>query len=158
MYVQRFIIGSALIVLAGCQHTLVRDSMPTVTRTGDVKDVVIRDNVSPQTLTAKPGDEIRWINKRQGDVRVIFLNPVMEQLTCQRNFGGFMGADRNQYTAKLGTNDTASLCFRSPGEVKYVVRAESSDPSGEQNIPGTIRIGSEEQASPSLERTEPRAA
>jgi hypothetical protein len=111
---------------------LVRESMPTVTRTGDVKDVVIRDNVSPQTLTAIPGDEIRSINNRQGDVRVIFLNPVVEQLTCQRNFEGFMGADRNQYTAMLGTNDTASLCFRSPGEVKYGVRAESRDRSGEQ--------------------------
>ena len=132
MHLQRFVIGSMLIVLAGCQHMLVRDSMPTVTRTGDVKDVVIRDNVSPAALTANPGDEIRWINKRQGDVRVIFLNPVMEQLSCQRNFGGFMGADRNQYTAKLGSNDTASLCFKNAGEVKYVVRAESSDPSGDQ--------------------------
>ena len=158
MQVLRFIIGSALIVLTGCQHMLVRDSMPTVTRTGDVKDVVIRDSVSPATVTANPGDEIRWINKRQGDVRVIFLNPVMEQLTCERNFGGLMGAERNQYTAKLGTNDTASLCFRSPGEVKYVVRAESSDPSGEQNIPGTITIGSEDQARPSMEKNGTRAA
>ena len=158
MHVQRFIIVSTLIVLAGCQHSLVRDGMPTVTRTGHVKDVVIRDNVSPATVTANPGDEIRWINKRQGDVRVIFLNPVMEQLTCQRNFGGFMGADRNQYTAKLGTNDTASLCFRSSGEMKYVVRAESNDPSGEQNISGTISIGSEDQARPSMEKNGTRAA
>lgn len=73
MSVQGFIIGSALIVLTGCQRSLVQDSMPTVTRTGEVKDVVIRDNVSPATLTVNPGDEIRWINKRQEDVRVIFL-------------------------------------------------------------------------------------
>ena len=158
MHVQRFIMGSALLImLTGCQHSLVRESMPTVTRTGDVKDVVIRENVSPATLTANPGDEIRFINKRQGDVKVIFLNPVMEMLTCQRNFGGMMGADRNQYTASLGSNDTASLCFRSPAEVKYVVRAESSDPSGEQNIPGTISIGSEDQARRSIEKNEPRA-
>ena len=146
MNVQRFIMGSALIALTGCQHMLVRDSMPTVTRTGDVKDVVIRDNVSPATVTANPGDEIRWINKRQGKVRVIFLTPVMEQLTCQRNFGGVMGADRNQYTASLGSNDTASLCFGNPTELKYVVRAESSDPSGEQNRASTITILSEDQA------------
>lgn len=158
MHVQRFIMGSALLImLTGCQHSLVRESMPTVTRTGEVKDVVIRENVSPATLTANPGDEIRFINKRQGDVKVIFLNPVMEMLTCQRNFGGVMGADRNQYTASLGSNDTASLCFRSPAEVKYVVRAESSDPSGEQNIPGTISIGSEDQARRSIEKNEPRA-
>lgn len=158
MSVQRLIIGSMLVVLAGCQHSLVRDSMPTVTRTGDVQDVVIRDHISPATVTANPGDEIRWINKRQGDVAVIFLNPMMQQLTCQRNFGGLMGADRNQYTAKLETNDTASLCFRSSGEMKYVVRAESSGPSGEQNMPGTISIGSEGQARPSMEKNGTRAA
>ena len=158
MNVQRFIMGSMLILLAGCQHMVVRDSMPTVTRTGEVKDVVIRESVSPTTVTASPGDEIRWINKRQGDVRVIFLTPVMEMLTCQRNFGGIVGADRNQYTAKLGSNDTASVCFRNPTEVKYVVRAESSDPSGEQNLPGTITIGSEDQARRSVERNERSAA
>jgi plastocyanin len=147
MQVQRFIIGSALLILTGCQHSLVRDSMPTVTRTGEVKDVVILEGVSPATLSANPGDEIRWINKRQGDVRIIFLTPVMEQLTCERNFGGIAPAERNQYTAKLGSNDTASVCFRTPAELKYVVRAESSDPSGEQNLPGTITIHSEDQAS-----------
>ena len=41
--------------------------------------------------------------------------------------------------------------------MKYVVRAESSDPSGEQNIPGTISIGSEDQARRSIEKNEPRA-
>jgi hypothetical protein len=130
-------------MLSGCQHSLVRDSMPTVTRTGEVKDIVIRQTISPTTVTANPGDEIRWINKRQGDVRVILLTPVMERLTCQRNFGGIMGAEQNEYAANIDTNDTAGLCFRDPAELKYVVRAESSDPSGEQNFAGTLRIGSE---------------
>ena len=31
--------------------------------------------------------------------------------------------------------------FAMPGEVKYVVRAKSGDPIGEQNIAGTIMIG-----------------
>ena len=158
MTAQRTIVGLALLLLTGCQHSIVRDSMPTVTRTGEVKDVVIRESVSPTTLTANPGDEIRWINKRQGDVRVIFLTPVMEMLSCERNFGGgIFGANRNQYTAKLGSNDTASVCFRNSGEMKYVVRAESNDPSGEQNIPGTITVGTEDQARKSISE-ERRAA
>ena len=142
MNVQRLMMGSALLILSGCQ-TVGGESMPTVTRTGEVKDVVIREEVSPTSLTVNPGDEIRWINKRQGDVKVIFLNPITENLACQRNFGGMMGmgTKRNEYTAKLGSNDTASVCFRDPGEVKYVVRAASNDPSGEQNLPGTIVIG-----------------
>ena len=114
--------------------------MPTLTRTGEVKDVIIREGVEPSSLTVSPGDEIRWINKRQGAVRVIFLTPMTENLACQRHFGGF-GTKRNEYSAKLSPNKTASVCFREAGEVKYVVRAESSGSSGEQNLAGTISIG-----------------
>ncbi|HKY73680.1 MAG TPA: hypothetical protein VJL88_17305 [Nitrospira sp.] len=144
---QRIIIGSALLMLAGCQ-TIGGESLPTLTRTGDVKDIVIREDVSPTSVTANPGDEIRWINKRQGAVRVIFLNPITENLSCQRNFGGPMGfgTKRNEYAAKLGSNETASVCFRDPGEVKYVVRAASNDPIGEQNIAGSIVVGGRDMA------------
>ena len=142
-------VGSALLILTGCQSTGMGggSGMPTVTRTGMVKDIVIRENVSPTTLTVNPGDEIRWINKRQGGARVVFLDPVTEQLSCQRNFGGLMGADKNQYTANLKSNDSASLCFRNSGEVKYVVRADSTDPTGEVNIAGTITVGSDDRSS-----------
>ena len=149
MHVHRISLTFGLLMLAGCQ-TIGGESMPTLTRTGQVKDVVIRDVVEPTSLSVNSGDEVRWINKRQGAVRVIFLNPVTENLNCVRNFGGPLGfgTKRNEYSAKLGSNETASACFRDSGEVKYVVRAESaSDPSGEQNIAGTISIGSEDQAS-----------
>ena len=142
MNARRIMVGSALLILTGCQHMgMGGDGMPTVTRTGMVKDIVIREDVSPATVSVNPGDEIRWINKRQGGARVVFLNPVMEMLSCQRNFGGLMGANRNQYTANLSSNDSASVCFKNPGEIKYVVRADSSQPSGEINIPGTISVG-----------------
>jgi plastocyanin len=151
---QRYILGAALLVLGGCQ-TIGGESMPTLTRTGEVKDVVIREGVEPASITVNQGDEVRWINKRQGDVRVIFLNPVTENLTCQRNFGGPMGfgTKRNEYSAKLGSNETASVCFRDAGEVKYVVRAESNDPIGEQNIAGNISIGTRDTARESTTST-----
>jgi plastocyanin len=149
MHVQNILLGSALLMLAGCQ-TIGGESMPTLTRTGEVKDVIIREGVEPASVMANPGDEIRWINKRQGTVRVVFLNPMTENLTCQRNFGGPMGfgTKRNEYSAKLSSNETASLCFRDPAEVKYVVRADSNDPIGEKNLAGAISIGSQEQAQP----------
>lgn len=142
MHVHRIILGSALVLLTGCQ-SIGGESMPTLTRTGQVKDVVIRDVVEPTSLAVNPGDEVRWINKRQGAVRVIFLNPMTENLNCVRNFGGPLGfgTKRNEYSAKLGSNETASVCFRDSGEVKYVVRAESTD--GEHNMAGTISIGPE---------------
>jgi plastocyanin len=151
---QRFILGSALLVLAGCQ-TIGGEGMPTLTRTGEVKDVIVRDTVEPAALTANPGDEIRWVNKRQGTVRVIFLNPMTENLSCQRNFGGPMGfgTKRNEYSAKLGPNETASVCFRDAGDVKYVVRAESGDPIGEQNIAGHIMVGGRDTARESTTST-----
>lgn len=150
MPIQRFIVGAALIILTGCQHSLVPDSMPTVTRTGEVKDVVIQDSVSPNSVMAKPGDEIRWINKRQVDIQLIVISPLRDQLICQRNFRRMMGANRNQYTAKVERNDTAAVCFRDPTELKYVVRTES-DPSGEHSFSGTIKIAPEEQPLPSMQ-------
>src|SRR5690242_20658723 len=143
MHVQPIILGSTLLILAGCE-TMGGESMPTLTRTGEVKNVVIRDVVEPRSVNVNPGDEVRWINKRQGSVQVIFLSPITENLACQNNFGGTMGVGtkRNEYSAKLGPNKTASVCFREPGEAKYVVRAESNDSAGEQNTAGTISIGS----------------
>ena len=147
MPVQRFLVGSALIILTGCQHSLVRDSMPTVTRTGEVKDVVIQETVSPTSVMAKPGDEIRWINKRQTDVKVIVISPLSEQLTCQRNFWRMMDADRHQYTANVERNDTAAVCFRDPAELEYMV----GNLSEEHSFSGTITIAPEEQADPSMQ-------
>ncbi len=142
------ILGSAFLILTACQTMGIGgDGMPTVTRTGMVKDIIIREDVTPATLTADPGDEIRWINKRQGDARVVFLDPVMEMLSCQRNFGGLISTKRNQYTANLGANDSASLCFKNSSQIRYVVRAESTLPGGEVNIPGTITIGGGERSS-----------
>ncbi len=157
MKVQHIMMGSALLILTGCQHMGMGPGggIPSVTRTGEVKDVVIRETLTPATLTANPGDEIRWINKRQGNVRVVFLDPVTETLSCQRNFGGLMGGDRNQYTANLGMNDSASLCFKNPSQIRYVVRADSSGTTGEENIPGSITIGGDNQSSMQPASTQP---
>ncbi len=133
--------GMGLLILTGCQ-SLAGEGMPTLTRTGQMKDVVIQEDLSPRTLTVNPGDEIRWTNKRQGAARVIFLDPVMDTLSCERNFGSFIKmTNRRQYTANLSSNDSASVCFSSGAQVRYVIRAASpEDPGGEVNIPGTIRV------------------
>lgn len=123
-----------LVLLAcGCQ------SMPPVTRTGEVKDIVIGEKLSSGELTVSPGDEVRWINKRTGPVRVVLLDPVTDkQLSCKHNFGGWM---TRSDTATLDTNETASACFRDPGYIRYTVRMQSALPSGEINVPGVVKIG-----------------
>jgi len=123
----------ALVFLAGCEST------PTVTRSGDVKDVIIGDNLSSGEVLVSPGDEVRWINKRTAPVRIVFLDPASDkQFSCKNNFGGLMTPSN---TAKLGTNETASACFRDPGYVRYTVRMKSADTTGELNVPGVIKIG-----------------
>ncbi|HJT22909.1 MAG TPA: hypothetical protein VJ746_20740 [Nitrospira sp.] len=134
MAYMRYLGASMIFVILGCH------SMPSVTRSGEVKDIVIADKVSSGELAVGPGDEVRWINKRAAPVRVIFLDSLTDkQLSCKHNFGGWMTPSD---TARLDTNETASACFRDPGYVRYTVRMESAMPNGELNAPGVIKVGS----------------
>jgi plastocyanin len=126
-------LGVGLLFVLGCQ------GMPTVTRTGDVKDVIIGDNLTAGETAVNAGDEVRWINKRTQPVRVIFLDAVLDkQLSCKNNVGGWMTPND---TAKLDKNETASACFRDPGYFRYIVRMESALTTGDINIQGVIKVG-----------------
>lgn len=103
---------------------------------------MIREDVSPSTVNVKPGDEIRWINRRTGPVKIIFLQPVEDKISCQRGFSSMreaIGMGDASSTA-LDANESASLCFSKPGEFKYTVRIQTEGPRGEINEPGTIRV------------------
>jgi plastocyanin len=122
-----------LVFMGGCEST------PTVTRTGDVKDIIIGDKLSAAEVSVNPGDEVRWINKRTAPVRIVFLDPVLkDKLSCKNNLGGWMARGD---TVKLGTNEMASACFRDPGYFRYTVRMESTLTTGEINVPGVIQVG-----------------
>jgi hypothetical protein len=126
-------LGVALLFMWGCQAT------PTVTRTGDVKDIIIADDLTAGEIAVNPGDEVRWINKRTAPVRIVLLDPVTDkQLSCRNNLGGFMTPND---TAKLATNESASVCFRDPGYFRYTVRMESARSTGEINVPGVVKVG-----------------
>ncbi len=126
-------LGIALLFVLGCQ------AVPTVTRTGDVKDIIIGDDLSSKEVAVNTGDEVRWINKRTQPVRIVFLDPVSDkQLSCKNNVGGWMTPSD---TAKLDKNETASACFRDPGYFRYIVRMESALTTGDINIQGVIKVG-----------------
>ena len=127
-------LGVALVFFVlGCQGT------PTVTRSGDVKDIIIGDNLTITETAVNAGDEVRWVNKRTAPVRIVFLDPVSDkQLSCKNNFGGLMTPSD---TAKLATNETASVCFRDPGYYRYTVRMESARTAGELNVSGVVKVG-----------------
>ena len=126
-------LGVALVFVLGCQ------ALPTVTRTGDVKDIIIGDDLSSREIAVNTGDEVRWINKRTQPVRIVFLDPLSDkQLSCKNNVGGWMTPSD---TAKLDKNETASACFRDPGYFRYIVRMESALTTGDINIQGVIKVG-----------------
>jgi len=124
-------------VLIGCALTLACASMPNVTRTGKVQDVLIQEQLSPADVTVRPGDEVRWVNRRQADVRIIFLNPISGVLNCHREFSGLLST-RNE--TRLRPNETASLCFSKSGSYRYTARMATALPSGELNVPGIVRV------------------
>jgi len=127
-------LGVALVFFVlGCQ------GMPTVTRSGDVKDIIIGDNLTLAETAVNAGDEVRWINKRNAPVRVIFLDAVLDkQLSCKNNVGGWMTPSD---TAQLASNQTASVCFRDPGYFRYIVRMESAKTTGDISVQGVIKVG-----------------
>ena len=128
-------LGVVFVFVLGCQGT------PTVTRTGDVKDIIIGDDLSSREIAVSPGDEVRWINKRTAPLRIIFIDPVLgKQLSCKNNFGGWMTPSD---TAQLTMNETASLCFRDSGTFRYTVRMESAKTTGELNVSGVVKVGGE---------------
>ena len=119
--------------VSGCQAT------PTVTRTGDVKDVTIGDDLASGDIAVNPGDEVRWVNKRTAPVRVVIIDPLSDkQVSCKSNFGGLMTPSD---TAQLAMNESASICFRDAGTFRYTVRMASTRTAGELNVPGVIKVG-----------------
>ncbi|GKS58000.1 hypothetical protein YTPLAS18_15270 [Nitrospira sp.] len=121
------------VVLGGCSD------LPEITRTGKVKNVVIRTVLTPQEVTVRPGDEIRWTNQRMGKVRVEFINRIENQISCNDGFNRIAGLGTDK-TAELSQNESASLCFSQAGEKPYVVRLDSTSPSGEQTLSGKVMV------------------
>lgn len=108
-------------------------SLPPKTQTGEVRDVHIEAAVAPETIHAKAGDEIRWINHRKGNVTLTLQDTKQERIACNTGF-------TKDGIAVIGPNQTASICFNKAGEVKYNVRMDSLLPGGEEPAKGQIRV------------------
>jgi hypothetical protein len=126
------VVAMQFMYMIGCQ------SMPLVTRTGDMKEVLVKDNLSPAELSVNAGDEVRWTNKHIAPIQIVFFEPVHNKISCRNNFSGFFTGG---IEATLGPNESASLCFRESTYAQYVVRMKSALPGGEVNISGAIRVG-----------------
>jgi plastocyanin len=109
-----------------------------IRRTGIVKNIVIGDEITPERLTVRAGDQVQWLNQRMDDVRVEFDKTVSEQISCNTGFRVMAGIGHD--TARLARGQSASLCFTNVGPRRYVVRTDSSALSGEENLTGTVTV------------------
>lgn len=128
------------IVTAGCQTsplTSENRELAKFTRTGAIHDIRIGDAITPDQLTVKPGDEVRWVNGRSASGQIVFTDSLRDRVSCQNRFSG-------RDSTKVDPNEYVSLCFSSPGTYKYIARMGSPVPGGEMNLSGIVVVQGEE--------------
>ena len=75
----------------------------------------------PQTLFAKPGTTVIWVNNVRSVLEVLFLDKKVT-LACGSPVNFFIGKDGAYESGKIPFGGTASLCFLEPGNYEYMVR------------------------------------
>lgn len=130
---------AALLATAGCAAIAGTAGIAETTRTGTIHDVIFEERMTPVNLRVQPGDEIRWVNQRSMPVTVEFLGNALDDVTCQSGFSNLLR--RQQESATIRPNESASLCFGRVGTVTYNARMESAVAGGQMIESGTIRIG-----------------
>ena len=132
----------ALALIAGCATS----RLPASSQSGQLAKIVIGNIVVPNTLTAKTGDEIRWVNMAKTTAHVYFADNLDGRLSCQKGFAFegweylFSSEPGFFVVAKLPPKDFASLCFSSPGTYAYTVRVDKTERTEEVKSTGTITI------------------
>jgi len=132
-----------LLTLACASH----QHFPESSLTGGVFEVKIDNSVTPQSVTAKRGDEVRWINMSNTPVDVSVVQTREELISCQKGFastnlGYLFGTSEyeNIVMATVRPNETASLCFAISGKYVYTLRKDPSTTGSLDKKSGSITI------------------
>lgn len=137
MNVNRFAILVVSVMIAGCQATSPLTSekreLPKFTRTGAIHDIRIGEAIAPPQITVKPGDEVRWVNTRSAPGQIVFMDTLVNRVSCHHKFSG-------KDSTPLQPNEYISLCFSSPGTYKYIARMGAPVPGGEKNLSGIVQV------------------
>ncbi|MDH4188195.1 MAG: hypothetical protein OEV08_14485, partial [Nitrospira sp.] len=82
-------LGLALLIMAGlpaCGH------LSATNRPDRARTIQIAETVTPSTLYASLGEEVRWQNLRANPVRVGFLAmTILDELGCEKGVSTFWG-------------------------------------------------------------------
>ena len=133
-----WLIGAALLGVAGCAAMAGTAGIADSSRTGVIHDVKFEERMTPTNLRVRVGDEVRWVNQRSTSVEVQFLGSALDDVVCQSGFSSLLR--RQQESAEIRPNQTASLCFGKTGTVTYNARMESPVAGGQSIESGTIRV------------------
>ena len=120
---------------------------PESSLTGGVYELKIDSALTPQSVTAKRGDEVRWVNTSSVPVDVSVVQTREELISCQKGFastnlGYLFGTSEyeNIVMATVRPNEFASLCFAFPGKYVYTVRKDPSTTGSLDKMTGSITI------------------
>lgn len=133
------LVGATLVAMAtGCA------TVAETSRTGEIREVKLGEQLTPADIQVESGDEVRWINERGKPVTIEFLEGALNNVSCERgfssrSFSNVMGQRRE--VATIDPQDSASLCFTGAGTVTYNARMESPVAGGQVINAGTIRVG-----------------
>ena len=132
-----------LLTLACASH----QHFPESSLTGGVFEIKIDNSLRPQSVTAKRGDEVKWINMSNALVEVSLVQTREELISCQKGFastnlGYLFGTSEyeNIVMATVRPNEFASLCFAIPGKYVYTVRKDPSTTGSLDKTSGSITI------------------
>ncbi len=111
-----------------------------------IHDIKVGESLNPPKLEVRVGDEIRWINTRSAPVRIVFVDPLKDRVSCQNEFefGGLKGMFSDEASnvgeTTIEPNQYASLCISSPGSYSYNSRMVANTPGGETTLTGKIWV------------------
>jgi plastocyanin len=141
----RFVWLLALATIGCASHP----PFPDASLTGKMVEVQIGESLTPREITAKPGDEVRWVNSTSDSVDISFVEPLDNRVSCQKGFvsagwgylfGGGSAQPESLVVATVHSSKYASLCFSAPGTYAYTIKRETTEKSKEHGIAGTVTI------------------
>jgi len=114
MRINALFVGVGMLVTVGGAST----PFPGSSLTGGVSEVKIDESLTPKVVTAKPGDEVRWVNATSGFADIVFVDPLDGRVYCHKEFvsAGWSNLFRPSepnflVVATVQSYDFASLCF-----------------------------------------------
>ena len=137
-------VAVVVLVTAGCGG---HKRFPESSLTGGVYELRIDNSMTPQSVTAKRGDELRWVNMSSAAMDVSVVQTREELISCQKGFastnlGYLFGTSEyeNIVMATVRPNESASLCFALPGKYVYTVRKDPATTGALDKMTGSITI------------------